>query len=156
ESLATKDAEAFGKIWEAFGAVVKEGLYEDPEKREPLLTLARFTTTTGPARTLQQYVADLKSNQTEIYYLAGDSVERLKSSPKLEAARARGIEVLLLTDPVDAFWTAMPLDFGGKPLKSLSKGEVDFGLVPLLDNMKKDEPEPDETDEATVVGAVRT
>src|SRR6185295_18654907 len=78
--------------------------------------------------------------------LAGDSAERLKSNPKLEAARARGIEVLLLSDPVDAFWTAMPLDYDGKPLKSLSKGEVDFSLVPPLDDKK---------DEATVIAAVK-
>jgi molecular chaperone HtpG len=145
ESLAEKDADSFAKLWEAFGAVVKEGIYEDREKREALLALSRFVTTAGNARTLKQYVADLKPNQTEIYYLAGESTERLKSNPKLEAARARGIEVLLLSDPVDAFWTAMPLDFGGKPLKSLSKGEVDFGLVPLLDETRTDEPKDDAT-----------
>ena len=145
ESLAEKDAEAFGKIWDAFGAVLKEGIYEDFEKREQLLALARFDTTAGKARSLKQYVADFKPNQTEIYYLVGESAERLKSNPKLEAARARGIEVLLLSDPVDAFWTMMPPDFEGKPLKSLSKGEVDFGLVPLLDD-KKDEPKADEAD----------
>ena len=87
-------------------------------------------------------MADLKPNQTAIYYLVGDSLERLKSSPKLEAARARGVEVLLLTDPVDAFWTSMPLGFEGKPLKSLSQGDVDFGLVPLLDDKAKPDAEP--------------
>ena len=61
----------------------------------------------------------------------GESAERLKSNPKLEAARARGVEVLLLTDPIDAFWTAMPQEFEGKPLRSLSQGDVDFGLIPL-------------------------
>ncbi len=158
ESLAEKDVEKFGKIWEAFGAVLKEGIYEDHERREALLKLARFDTTTAKARTLKQYVADLKPNQTEIYYLVGDSAERLKSNPKLEAARARGIEVLLLTDPVDAFWTMMPSDFEGKPLKSLSKGEVDFNLVPPLEDEKKDEAKPDEageTDEASVLAAVK-
>ena len=157
ENLGEKDAEAFGKIWDAFGAVLKEGIYEDFEKREQLLKLARFDTTAGKARSLKQYVADFKPNQTEIYYLAGESAERLKSNPKLEAARARGIEVLLLSDPVDAFWTAMPLDFDGKPLKSLSKGDVDFSLVPLLDD-KKDEAKADEAekpDEATVIAAVK-
>ncbi len=157
ESLAEKDAEAFGKIWDAFGAVLKEGIYEDHERREALLKLARFDTTTGKARSLKQYVADFKPNQTEIYYLVGESADRLKSNPKLEAARARGIEVLLLSDPVDAFWTMMPSDFEGKPLKSLSKGEVDFGLIPLLDD-KKDEAKPEEkseTDEATVIAAVK-
>ena len=97
--MRKRTLEAFGKIWEAFGAVLKEGLYEDYERRETLLGLARFETTKGSARTLKEYVADLRPNQTEIYYLLGDSIERLKSNPKLEAARARGIEVLLLSDP---------------------------------------------------------
>src|SRR5688572_13265896 len=83
ESLAEKDVEAFGKIWEAFGPVLKEGIYEDFERREQLLKLSRFDTTAGKARSLKQYVADFKPNQTEIYYLAGDSAERLKSNPKL-------------------------------------------------------------------------
>jgi molecular chaperone HtpG len=159
ESLAEKDAEAFGKIWESFGAVIKEGIYEDHDKREALLKLARFDTTTGKARSLKQYVSDFKPNQTEVYYLVGESADRLKSNPKLEAARARGIEVLLLSDPVDAFWTMMPSDFEGKPLKSLSKGDVDFALVPLLDEGKKDDPKTDgasETDEAAVIAAVKT
>ena len=158
ENLAGNDAERFGKVWEAFGSVIKEGLYEDYERRDQLLALARFATTTvGGARTLKQYVADLKPNQTAIYYLVGDSVERLKSNPKLEAARARGIEVLLLTDPVDAFWTSQHPGFEGKPLKSLSQGDVDFGLVPLLD----DKPNTDAdakaapVDDAVIVAAVK-
>ena len=132
ESAADKDAATYDKVWSAFGAVMKEGLYEDHERRAKLLALARFATTAdaGP-RSLKQYVADLKPNQTEIYYLVGESAERIRSNPKLEAARARGIEVLLLTDPVDAFWTMMPQEFDGKKLKSLSQGDVDFGLVPL-------------------------
>ena len=134
ENLSEKEPENFAKIWDAFGAVIKEGIWEDFERREKLLTLSRFTTTSGEKRSLKQYVESLKPNQTEIYYLVGDSVERLKSNPKLESATARGIEVLLLTDPVDAFWTSAPLDFGGKPLKSLSQGDVDFGLIPKLDD----------------------
>jgi molecular chaperone HtpG len=158
ETLAAKEPESFGKIWEAFGAVIKEGLYEDHERRDALLGLTRFTTTTGTLRSLKQYVADLKPNQTEIYYLAGESLERLKSNPKLEAARARGIEVLLLADPVDSFWTALPLDFDGKPLKSLSQGEVDFGLVPLVDQdaTKEGEPKSDAVDDAAVITAVKS
>ncbi len=158
ESLAAKDAETYGKIWSAFGKVIKEGLYEDRERREQLLTLARFISTAGSSpRTLKQYVADLKPNQTEIYYLTGESAERLKSNPALEAARARGIEVLLLTDPIDALWTSMTLDFEGKPFKSLSQGEVDFSLVPLLEQTEKPTSEgaPDAADEATIIAAVK-
>lgn len=154
ESLSEKDADAFTKIWDAFGIVLKEGIYEDYERREKLLALSRFTTTTGEARTLKQYVEALKENQTEIYYLVGDSVERLKSNPKLEQARAKGVEVLLLTDPVDAFWTSAPTDFGGKPLKSLSQGDIDFSLIPATDAADaKSEPVADEAATIAVVKA---
>jgi molecular chaperone HtpG len=139
EALHEKEPENFTKIWDAFGAVIKEGIYEDFERREKLLALARFTTTTGERRSLKQYLADLKPNQTEIYLLAGDSSERLKSNPRLEAASARGIEVLLLTDAVDAFWTSARLDFEGKPLKSLSQGDINFDLIPLLEEHAKDD-----------------
>lgn len=156
ESLGEKEPEAFAKIWGAFGPVIKEGLWEDYERREKLLALSRFTTTAGEMRSLQQYVEAFKPNQTEIYYLTGDSVERLKSNPKLESATARGIEVLLLTDPIDAFWTSAPLDFGGKPLKSLSQGDIDFGLIPLLDEKKddKDEAKP-ATDDAAIIAVIK-
>src|SRR5258708_38701973 len=89
ESLGDKEPEAFIKIWDAFGPVIKEGLWEDYERREKLLALSRFTTTVGEKRSLKQYAEDLKPNQTEIYYLTGESVERLKSNPKLESATAR-------------------------------------------------------------------
>jgi len=156
ESLADKDAENFAKIWDAFGAVLKEGIYEDFERREKLLALSRFTTTTGEKRSLKQVVADFKPNQTEIYYLVGDSIERLKSNPRLEAATARGIEVLLLSDPVDAFWTSMPTDFEGKPLKSLSQGDLNLDLIPRLDDQdeaKQDEPVADEAATIAVIKA---
>jgi molecular chaperone HtpG len=154
ESTADKDPDTYTKIWTAFGPVLKEGLYEEQERRGQLLALARFVTTAGDGlRSLKQYVADLKPNQTEIYYLVGESAERVKSNPKLEAARARGIEVLLLTDPIDAFWTMMPQDFDGKPLKSLSQGDVDFALVPLLDQAAGQKPASDE--DAAVIKAVK-
>jgi molecular chaperone HtpG len=154
ETLAEKDAPAFEKIWDAFGSLIKEGIYEDFERRDQLLALVRFATTAGDARSLKQYVADLRPNQTEIYYLVGESPERVKSNPKLEAARARGIEVLLLTDPVDAFWTAAPLGFEGKPLKSLSQGEINLDLVPRLGEAADAEPTSD-TD-AAVIAAVKS
>jgi molecular chaperone HtpG len=154
ESLSDKEPETYAKIWDAFGPVIKEGIYEDYERREKLLALTRFTTTAGEKRSLKQYVEDLKPNQTEVYYLVGDSIERLKSNPKLESASARGIEVLLLTDPVDAFWTSAPRDFGGKPLKSLSQGDLNLDLIPRLDAAGEDEAKPD-TDEATTIAVIK-
>jgi molecular chaperone HtpG len=154
EQLGDKDPENFAKIWDGFGPVIKEGIYEDFERREKLLALSRFTTTAGENRSLKQYIADLKPNQTEVYFLVGDSIERVKSNPRLESAAARGIEVLLLTDAVDAFWTSAPLDFEGKPLKSLSQGDLNFELIPLLDDSAKVEPEP-AADEATTIAAIK-
>ncbi|MBR0965272.1 molecular chaperone HtpG [Bradyrhizobium diazoefficiens] len=156
ESLADKDPENFTRIWDAFGAVLKEGIYEDFERREKLLALSRFTTTTGEKRSLKDVIAGFKPNQTEIYYLVGDSIERLKSNPRLEAASARGIEVLLLSDPVDAFWTSMPTDFDGKPLKSLSQGDLNLDLIPRTDETdeaRKDEPAADEAATIAVIKA---
>jgi molecular chaperone HtpG len=79
----------------------------------------------------------------------------LKSSPKLEAARARGVEVLLLADPVDAFWTSLSLEFEGKPLKSLSQGDVDFDQIALLDEGRKPEAKPTAVDDAVIIAAVK-
>jgi molecular chaperone HtpG len=155
EQLGEKEPENFNKIWDAFGAVIKEGIYEDFERREKLLALSRFTTTSGERRALKQYVSDLKPNQTEIYFLAGDSIERLKSNPRLEAAAARGIEVLLLTDAVDAFWTSARLEFEGKPLKSLSQGDLDFDLIPLLDDDKEKDDEKPAADEASTIAVIK-
>ncbi|MDC7784912.1 molecular chaperone HtpG [Rhodoplanes sp. TEM] len=157
ESVASKDADRFATVWETFGAVIKEGLYEEPDRREQILGLARFTSTRGERRTLAQYVAELRENQTEIYYLAGEDLDRLKANPKLEAAKARGIEVLLLTDPVDALWTSLRLDFQGKGFKSLSQGEVDFSLVPLAEEARAEAEKAAETavDEASVIAAVK-
>jgi molecular chaperone HtpG len=143
ERLADKEPETYTKIWELFGVVLKEGVYEDFERRDALLALARFKTT-GPAdtwRSLKDYVAAFKPNQTAIYYLAGDDLERLKSSPHLEGFRARGIEVLLLADPVDSFWVMSAPTFDGKPLKSVTQGAADLAAIPLLDAKEAATPE---------------
>jgi molecular chaperone HtpG len=135
EKLADKEPATYGKIWDTFGAVLKEGIYEDFERRDALLKLGRFKTTASPDgwRSLKDYVAALKPNQTSIYYLAGDDIGRLQSSPHLEGFRARGIEVLLLPDPVDTFWVTPGIGFEGKPFKSVTQGAADLALIPRLD-----------------------
>jgi molecular chaperone HtpG len=135
ERLADKEPQAFTKIWDAFGAVLKEGIYEDFERRDALLKLARFKTTASADewRSLKDYVAALKPNQTAIYYIAGDDIARLKASPHLEGFRARGVEVLLLPDPVDTFWVMSGIGFDGKPFKSVTQGAADLTLIPRLD-----------------------
>ena len=135
EKLAEKEPEAYLKIWENFGGVLKEGLYEDFERRDALLALARFKTTasTGAWRSLKEYVATLKPNQTAIYYLAGDDVGRLEASPHLEGFRSRGVEVLLLADPIDSLWVVAGATFDGKPFKSVTQGAADLALIPRLE-----------------------
>jgi molecular chaperone HtpG len=134
ERLADKEPQTYAKIWDVFGAVLKEGIYEDFERREALLKLARFKTTASDDwRGLKGYVAALRPNQTAIYYIAGDDLARLKSSPHLEGFRARGIEVLLLADPVDTFWVVPNAGFDGKPFKSVTQGAADLALIARLD-----------------------
>jgi molecular chaperone HtpG len=135
ERLADKEPETYVKIWDIFGAVLKEGIYEDFERRDQMLALARFKTTASGEtwRSLKDYVGALKTNQTAIYYLAGDDMARLQSSPHLEGFRARGIEVLLLADPVDSFWVMPGTGFDGKPFKSVTQGAADLALIPLAD-----------------------
>ncbi|RWA63439.1 molecular chaperone HtpG [Mesorhizobium sp.] len=139
--LADNDAEAYARIWENFGVVLKEGLYEDYERREQLLKLARFRSTASgeTLRSLADYIAAMKDGQKAIFFMAGDDRARLEASPQLEGFRARGIEVLLLTDPVDSFWTTMAPEFDGKPFKSVTQGAADLSEIPLLDTAAKPE-----------------
>jgi Molecular chaperone, HSP90 family len=131
--LAETDKDAFGKVWENFGGVIKEGLYEDPERRDAIYKIARFATSTHPdgQRTLAEYVAALKQNQTSIYYMLGEDLKRLQASPLLEGFSARGIEVLLLPDPIDAFWIGSAAGYEGKPFKSISQGASDIKDIPF-------------------------
>ena len=133
--LAESEPEKFAKVWEHFGAVIKEGLYEDPERRDGLFKIARFATTTHPdgGRTLADYDASLRENQTAIYYLTGDEPKRLAASPQLEGFRARGVEVLLLSDAVDSFWVSTAAGFDGKPFKSVSQGAADIKSIALVE-----------------------
>lgn len=137
--LAENEAEAYAKIWENFGVVLKEGLYEDYERREQLLKLARFhSTASGEGwRGLADYVAAMKEGQKAIFFMAGDDRARLEASPQLEGFKARGIEALLLTDPVDSFWVTMAPDFDGKSFKSVTQGVAELSDIPLLDEAKQ-------------------
>jgi molecular chaperone HtpG len=141
EKLAAAEPERYQAIWDNFGSVLKEGLYEDFARRETLLGLARFKTTAseGQWRSLEDYVGSLKENQTAIFYAVGNDIERIANSPQLEGFKARGIEVLLLPDQVDSFWTTMGADYKGKPFKSVTQGAADLSLIPLAQG--RSEPE---------------
>lgn len=134
---AKDEREEYAKFWENFGAVLKEGIYEDRENRDQLLEIARFRSTAGESLvSLEDYIARMKPGQGAIYTIAGDSIETVSRSPQLEGFRARGIEVLLLTDPVDEFWTSGIGDYKNKAFKSITRGAADLDKIAAED--KKD------------------
>jgi molecular chaperone HtpG len=130
---AEKKPEEYASFWENFGAVLKEGIYEDQTNREKILEVARFQTTASDTqRSLSDIVADMKEGQDAIYYITGENLEMVRQSPQLEGFRSRGVEVLLMTDPVDEFWLPAVGSFEDKPFKSVTRGGAD------LDNIKED------------------
>jgi len=122
-----KDADDYTTFWENFGPVLKEGIYEDHERRAEIAPLLRFRSSAVEGWTgLADYVARMKDGQEAIYYLVADDAEALKASPQLEGFRARGLEVLLLSDHVDAFWPESLSRFEEKPLRSITQGGLDL------------------------------
>jgi len=143
ESSAKKDTEGYNTFWEAFGSVVKEGLYEDYTNRDRILKLARFKSSKADGWTsLEDYVSRMKEGQKAIYYISGEDVDALRRSPQLEGFDAKGVEVLLLTDPVDEFWMPSVGQFDEKDFKSVTRGGAD------LNDVKTDENEADKKDDA--------
>ena len=139
---ATKKPDEYATFWDNFGAVLKEGLYEDHENREILTELSRFhTTSSNEITSLQDYNERMNEGQKEIFYITGEDYEMLKSSPQIEGFKARGIEVLLLTDPVDEFWLSMVGQFNDKPFKSVTSGDVDLEVIKHSDGAKKEKKE---------------
>jgi len=141
---ASEAPEEYARFWDNFGAVLKEGLYEDREQRETLLSLARFRSTGRDGLiSLDDYVAAMRPGQEAIYTIAGENLDLLKKSPQIEGFRARGVEVLLLTDPIDEFWASAVGAFKEKPFKSATRGGIDLDkIAPTEDQAAADKPEP--------------
>ena len=152
-----KDTESFASFWDNFGPTLKEGLWEDAEHRTELAALSRFSSTfsseagkSDATTTLADYVSRMKPEQDAIYYLIGESQESLASSPQLEGFKARGIEVLLLSDPVDAFWPDRLSRFEEKPLRSVTQG-----LADLSKHAAEAAPEADAADVTALLPALK-
>ncbi|WP_285503704.1 molecular chaperone HtpG [Actinokineospora sp. NBRC 105648] len=128
KSLRTDKPEAYETFWREFGRAVKEGLLDDFDNRDAILDICSFPSTEDAEKqtTLADYVERMKDGQQHVYYLTGESRAALENSPHLEAFLAKGFEVLLLTDPIDEMWVGSVPEFGGKPLQSIAKGEVDL------------------------------
>lgn len=128
KEMQSERQENYRTFWAQFGGVLKEGLLSDVENRDMLLNISSFASTHSEEHptTLAEYIERMKDGQEQIFYAAGESRQQLLRSPHLEAFRAKGYEVLLLTDPVDEVWVESVTEFDGKPLQSVAKGEVDL------------------------------
>ncbi|MET7893021.1 molecular chaperone HtpG [Streptomyces mirabilis] len=147
KGMRATGTEAYAKLWEQFGRVVKEGLLEDRDNTDAILELVSTASTNDPEKTttLREYVTRMKDGQTTIYYLTGENRAMVENSPHMEAFTAKGYEVLILTDPVDEVWTDQVPAFDGHRFQSVAKGQVD------LDNDADD----DSSDEAKAEKAQR-
>ncbi|MEV4215224.1 molecular chaperone HtpG [Micromonospora sp. NPDC049662] len=128
KDLKANHAERYRTFWTEFGAVVKEGLIDDADNRDTLLEILSVASTHDAAEPtdLAGYVSRMKDGQSDIWYATGDSRTTIENSPHLEAFRAKGHEVLLLTDPVDEVWVERVGEYDGRPLRSIAKGQVDL------------------------------
>ena len=148
---ATKKAEEYATFWDNFGAVLKEGLYEDHENRDKLLELVRFKSTESDNLvSLEDYVGQMNEGQEEIFYISGEDAETLKSSPQIEGFKSRGVEVLLMTDPIDEFWLPMVHVFNEKSFKSVTSGDIDIGKIKRSDEAGEEKEKPEAADDAAV------
>ena len=148
-STKSKNNEKYAAFWSTFGAVLKEGLHEDRDRKKELLNLSRFYTTKGDQlRSLEEYRKGLKDGQKAIYYITGDDAEALRKSPQLEGYLAKDVEILLLTDPVDEFWVTSVGEFDKIPLKAASQSADDLDTIAVGkdDNKKEDNASTSDSD----------
>ncbi len=143
--LAQEDAPGFATFWGQFGAALKEGLYDADQHRDDIFNVCRFYSTHDDGNTLislDEYINRMHADQDNIYYISGENVEALKHSPQIEGFKAKGIEVLFMTDTVDDFWLQQVTDYKDKKFKSVTKGDV---------HLDKDEKEEEQSEEATAL-----
>ena len=142
---AEKEPESYLKFWEQFGAVIKEGLCDISESRDKLLEICRFRTALGGNKfvSLDEYVANMKPEQKEIFYLTGSSIDMMLQNPQLEGFIERGIDVILLGDSVDDFWVNVISDYKEKHLRSITRAGVDLSDIPTLEKPEEETPKKD-------------
>ena len=143
KTMSEKDQDKYAEFWKIFGKVLKEGVIDAPDHKDDLSSLFRFSSTHEDTEdqkvSLKNYVERMQEGQKAIYYVTADSYATAKNSPHLEIFRKKGIEVLLLTDPIDEWVTTHLTEFDEKPLQSVNKGELDLGDVQNEDEKKEDE-----------------
>lgn len=135
-----EDRDDYKKFWESFGIVFKEGLYEPIDERKEVADLCRFNHTADENLiSFDEYIAGMKEGQENIYYLTGTNIESLKNNPQLEGFAARGVNVLLLTDPIDEFWIQTYTEHNGKKIISVMHAGSDLEKI-KLENEPNEQP----------------
>jgi len=126
--LLEKRPEEYRKLWTEFGRVIKEGLIDDSDNQDAILGIVSVPSTHDAEQmtTLRAYIDRMPEGQKDIYYMTGESRSMIENSPHMEAFRAKGYEVLILTDPVDEVWVERTTQFDGRSLQSIAKGQVDL------------------------------
>ena len=122
-----KNREEYEKFFNEFGAAFKEGIYEDFERKKTLIDISLFKSSNDEKLTsLNEYISRMKKDQNDIYYISGESIEQILTSPQIEGFKSRGLEVIYMTDPIDEFWLPSMNEYEGKPFKSITKGAIDL------------------------------
>jgi molecular chaperone HtpG len=143
EKIANEEPERYATFWEAFGNTLKEGIAEDSGNRERVLKLMRFATTRSTGATdrvsLDDYIGRMAGAQEEIYYLTADGWNAAQHHPKLEALKARGVEVLLMHERIDDWMSGYLHEYAGKRLRNVAKGEIDLDKLGSAEDKAKHE-----------------
>lgn len=150
-----KSEEEYLEFWNNYGAVLKEGLCEASDFREKILDISRFYSSKSPDKfiSLKEYFERAKVGQNQIYFLSGENVEKIKSSPQLEMFVKKDVEVLFLTDAVDEFWVTLGLPYKDKvkdkdfEFTSINRGDIDLKDINKTEEEKQKEQEDKENDE---------
>ena len=156
KKVSEKDRDKYKEIWNQYGPVLKEGLYEDMERKEALLELCRFSTNDGDEFiSLNEYIDSMKDKQKDIYYISAETKTQALSSPHLEVFKSKGIKVLVMSDAIDQFWLSMAGQYKEKNFVSITQGELNLDDIKSSDDKKEDKKKPDDKKYSTLIAQLK-
>ena len=156
KKVSEKDRDKYKEIWNQYGPVLKEGLYEDMERKEALLELCRFSTNDGDEFiSLNEYIDSMKDKQKDIYYISAETKTQALSSPHLEVFKYKGIKVLVKSDAIDQFWLSMAGQYKEKNFVSITQGELNLDDIKSSDDKKEDKKKPDDKKYSTLIAQLK-
>ena len=156
KKVSEKDKDKYKEIWNQYGPVLKEGLYEDMERKEALLELCRFSTNDGDEFiSLNEYIESMKDKQKDIFYISAETKTQALSSPHLEVFKSKGVKVLVMSDAIDQFWLSMAGQYKEKNFVSITHGELNLDDIKSSDDKKGDKKKPDDKKYLTLIAQLK-